>query len=570
MRLINTSTKLFEEFIGVNLPKYAILSHTWEQEEVSFQAMTQNLTSSRMKGNRKIEMTCRMALQAGYTYAWVDTCCIDKSSSAELTEAINSMYRWYQRSEICYVFISDLPSSASLEDALQRCRWFTRGWTLQELIAPRNIIFFDQDWNSIGSKLDLMDRLTRITGISKGILDGSESLSSVAVARKMSWAAHRETTRTEDTSYCLLGIFDVNMPLLYGEEDKAFRRLQEEIIKSTPDFSIFAWRTPASAPAPENTRISTKCIFCGLLAGSPLDFAESASISRLQSQDWRDFSISNSGVKTQAQILSEPISGKPGYRYVLPLHCSWAPNVSLGVRLRKCGPDQFVREDPWGLVEYSEPLWPNAPRVRYLLTELPQVMISPSVQSLDTKHLIARTRSHVLQIQRPIGIEIYDAWSWGRYDDQDQVFFICGDNAWDAAALRLSITYTTRNGDKLDFEGMFYAVGWSSLHISQLQCTMINYQSSSAALIEAQSQISAWDHDRQQVLEVLAHHGIPKVSAAAFKIPGTKTTVLVSFEPILVSDPSICQNKFWKVRFSYKVYYSSRVPVIRCDKWDLA
>jgi hypothetical protein len=572
MRLINTSTGLFEEFIGRNIPKYAILSHTWEEEEVSFKDMSDSSCHNK-KGYRKITTTCQMASQAGYCYVWIDTCCIDKSSSAELTEAINSMYRWYQRSEICYVFLSDLPGSASLDTTLQHCRWFTRGWTLQELIAPGNIFFFDQDWNNRGSKGDLVGYLSKITGINAAILQRSQPLSSVSVAQKMSWAAHRETTRIEDTAYCLLGIFDVNMPLLYGEEDKAFRRLQEEIIKSTAEFSIFAWRLPSATRNMGNPRAR---IFCGVLAESPLAFSGSKSFAKLPGHDWRDFSISNIGIKTQVQILSEPVPGKRAYRYVLPLDCSWDPKVSIGVRLRKCGPDQFIREDPWTFVEYTEPLWPNAPRVRYLLTELPEVYLGPDSQLSDTSLFIAQTRSHALQIQRPIEMETYDAWPWGRCDDEDQVFFVTGDSAWDSAwdsaALRLSTTFTLqigRRNTKVEFESMFYALGWSSLDVSQLQCTLVDYRSFASALNEVQSQISDWDHNRHQVLEQLVYHKIPKASAALFEIPGTKATVVVSFTPALVSDPSICRNRFWRMEFSCEVYEAEDLPQIRYGTWVL-
>lgn len=122
MRLINTATGLFEEFVGTNIPNYAILSHTWEGEEVSFKDMNDG-TYRDKKGFRKIEMTCQLAAKEGLQYAWVDTCCIDKSSSAELTEAINSMYRWYQRAEVCYAFLLDLPEKATLSVELSNCRW---------------------------------------------------------------------------------------------------------------------------------------------------------------------------------------------------------------------------------------------------------------------------------------------------------------------------------------------------------------------------------------------------------------------------------------------------------------
>ena len=205
-----------------DIPPYAILSHTWEDEEVTFEAM-RTPACQNMKGYQKIAMTCRLASEANISYAWVDTCCIDKSSSAELTEAINSMYRWYQRAAICYAFLSDLEpampgekSSITATATLRDCRWFTRGWTLQELIAPRQVIFYDRAWQSRGSKSELAEILSEITNVDIEVLQHTKPLSALSTAQKMSWAAERETTRMEDTAYCLLGIFDVNMPLLYG------------------------------------------------------------------------------------------------------------------------------------------------------------------------------------------------------------------------------------------------------------------------------------------------------------------------------------------------------------------
>ncbi|KAK4211558.1 hypothetical protein QBC37DRAFT_446007 [Rhypophila decipiens] len=212
--------------------------------------------------------------EKGIRYAWVDTCCIDKSSSAELSESINSKFKWYQPSEICYAFLEDwspewdwpdlsplaydeiwiqwiqsrLISSkptTSEGDKGSPLKWFTRGWTLQELIAPAKVHFYDSKWSMRGSKSDdlVAEYLSGITGIRLDILvNGSElALCRVPIGQRMSWAAHRETTRTEDLAYCLLGIFQVNMPMLYGEGERAFLRLQEEIIKSSTDLSIFAW-----------------------------------------------------------------------------------------------------------------------------------------------------------------------------------------------------------------------------------------------------------------------------------------------------------------------------------------
>ncbi|KAI9773659.1 MAG: hypothetical protein M1840_006933 [Geoglossum simile] len=207
--------------------------------------MTSSNRPSR-EGFAKIKHMCDLTLEHGLGYAWVDTCCIDKSSSAELTESINSMFQWYRNAAECYVYLEDLPPHAPTGDRLTSCRWFSRGWTLQELLAPEKVKFYDMAWNYRGSKLDLIYAISQSTGIPSGVLQGHDALASCSVAKRMSWAAHRQTMRVEDMSYCLMGIFDVNMPLIYGEGAKAFRRLQEEIIKRNNDLSIFAWNTPQS------------------------------------------------------------------------------------------------------------------------------------------------------------------------------------------------------------------------------------------------------------------------------------------------------------------------------------
>jgi hypothetical protein len=211
MRLLNTSTGFFEEFIGTNIPAYAILSHTWSEEEVSFKDMTATTEPLYMskKGYAKISMACQLAKADGLQYAWIDTCCIDKTSSAELSEAINSMFQWYERAEKCYAYLVDLEgleSTVSWRENLAYCRWFTRGWTLQELIAPVDVYFFDQHWNMLFRKSEGIGVLTNITGIDRGVLAGSRSLQSISVAQRMSWASRRVTTRVEDEAYCLLGI----------------------------------------------------------------------------------------------------------------------------------------------------------------------------------------------------------------------------------------------------------------------------------------------------------------------------------------------------------------------------
>ncbi len=254
MRLVNAATLRLEEFFE-NIPPYAILSHTWGDDEVTFQQWN-NLEWARTRaGYAKIEGGCRQALKNGISYVWVDTNCIDKSSSSELSEAINSMYGWYRESRFCYVYLADVtvPEGLEINDktltdvpeinkAFRCSRWFTRGWTLQELLAPASVVFYSQEWRELGTKRTAGPLISEITGISRDYLRRPERVHDASVARRMSWVSKRRTTRVEDMAYCLLGIFDINMALLYGEGHKAFLRLQEEIIKVSADQTIFCWQ----------------------------------------------------------------------------------------------------------------------------------------------------------------------------------------------------------------------------------------------------------------------------------------------------------------------------------------
>jgi len=272
MRLLNSITLQMEEFISDSIPEYAILSHTWGEEEVSFRDI-QGVDAAKMKGFTKLQNCCALVARDSFNYVWIDTCCIDKSSSAELSEAINSMYKWYKNAKTCYAHLEDVVVPADVSDLevlelLRPSRWFTRGWTLQELIAPSTVKFYDKTWNNIGSKKSLQKVLCDITGIDIRVLGGDEPWA-CNVAQRMSWASDRTTTRVEDIAYCLMGLFHVNMPLLYGEGgSKAFSRLQEEIIKGTEDHSLFTWFAKDAQP-----RLTCR----GLLASSPQEFGNSKS-----------------------------------------------------------------------------------------------------------------------------------------------------------------------------------------------------------------------------------------------------------------------------------------------------
>jgi hypothetical protein len=295
MRLLNSTTLEFKFFNDEACPPYAILSHVWGAEEVSYQnvrflqqvqrlpanhpmrgayvaaleaaaglelSVTREKPISNFAGLSKIEETAKIAKEKNLDWFWVDTCCIDKSSSAELQEAINSMYAWYKRSAYCIVYLegpdccrtayfhSDrqvLPKMI-LKAILERCKWVTRGWTLQELIAPTKVGFYDNGWNYICDKSDALHDIQGITRIPQYVLTTGD-LNHASVAQKMSWAAHRSTTRVEDIAYSLMGLFNIHMPMLYGEGVHSFQRLQEEIIKTTADDSIFAWQAEDAGTA---------------------------------------------------------------------------------------------------------------------------------------------------------------------------------------------------------------------------------------------------------------------------------------------------------------------------------
>ncbi|ORY13491.1 hypothetical protein BCR34DRAFT_440426, partial [Clohesyomyces aquaticus] len=219
--------------------------------------------------------------------------CINKSSSAELTKAINSMFEWYRVSKVCYVYISDFDSEDP-DAEFGKSRWFTRGWTLQELIAPFNVRFYDRAWRYFGSKKDLRSKLSHITGIADVAMRNPLMIFTTSVATRMSWAARRQTTRQEDLAYCLLGIFEINMPLIYGEGIRAFKRLQEAIIKSKNDMSIFAWQAP-------NWLRSTNG--SDLLATSPLDFLDCGIIKASRKRS-PEFTMTNLGLRIHTELIA--------------------------------------------------------------------------------------------------------------------------------------------------------------------------------------------------------------------------------------------------------------------------
>ena len=254
MRLLNVNTLEFAEFDGdmQEVPPYAITSHRWAKrasDECCFRDMrkkNKENKATQSEGLKKVEGFCKFVRKENATrrsdrgeikccdYIWLDTVCINKESSAEVSESINSMFRWYRHAEVCYAYLSDVAAMSDFEDS----SWFKRGWTLQELIAPKQVVFLTTEWEVLGTSTpiapwhvspDLGDRVAEITGVPRAVFGNRERLRSLSVEEKCRWIGSRKTTKIEDMAYCLLGILDVAMPLIYGERYRAWLRLEKEV-----------------------------------------------------------------------------------------------------------------------------------------------------------------------------------------------------------------------------------------------------------------------------------------------------------------------------------------------------
>ncbi|KAK3987656.1 vegetative incompatibility protein HET-E-1 [Cladorrhinum sp. PSN332] len=467
MKLLNVTTREVEEFDGVPIPPYAILSHTWGPEEVTIadmealnthrrnqeKALSSSLSSpsfgspellfqpasvdkgdamrlmllanmlmafrgqpnkfqraspyaaitsgydahlqdmdddtrshrsfvstdsqprsphshpvERKAGYPKIEFACGQAAKEGYTHVWVDTCCIDRKSSGEVTEAINSMFSWYQKAAVCYAYLDDVnlddytAGYRTWNDDFNNSRWFTRGWTLQELLAPRKVVFYAKGWRLLGTKSSLVKNIQKITKIDELTLLEPRLIHNASVAQRMSWASKRSTTRPEDIAYCLFGIFGINLPIIYGEGENAFLRLQEEIIKRSDDHSIFAWGTlghpdnniPVSSAADiDDIDFDTLSGTIGILARSPADFEgmDHVVVSPPSTQTISDHTLTNKGLNIQLPVVPVQFGHASEKHFLAVLNCqseleesprlglllteTSTPNVLLRTKTRK-------------------------------------------------------------------------------------------------------------------------------------------------------------------------------------------------------------------------------------------
>ncbi|KAI8943117.1 hypothetical protein NX059_001148 [Plenodomus lindquistii] len=463
MRLINTRTLELQWFNDNAMPEYAILSHTWGSDEITYQELiwinraramatqTQTTLASStasfssqddqsaimfaaiemmIRGNStstlggtaeedlmnragytKIVHAAREARNLGFKHIWCDVCCIDKSSSAELQEAINSMYRWYRDADVCIVYLEDVArpdrsnnasASSIAKAAFQSCRWATRNWTLQELIAPAVCRFYFQDWTLMGEKVEYLNELSEVTGIPVYVLEDRRSVSEVSVAERMSWAAHRESTRLEDTAYSLLGIFDIHMPLLYGEGEKAFLRLQEEILKTTDDYSLFAW-------CATTTHQST---YRGLLARSPLEFQNCRSIEREDVVSTLPIGSTPIGFRVQLEFLPDP---EDKTRVLAMLRASNSMSQRLAIYL-KCldGSMQYARVDAGTLVPIDD--WPTGQLKTIYMRQKLSIPANFTTTEFKSFHVVRRIASTQLPPVRIISAQPRELWDEATYE----------------------------------------------------------------------------------------------------------------------------------------------------------
>ncbi len=429
MRLINVTTLDIEEFFGEDVPEYAILSHTWEPQEVTLQEWSRRHepSVSSKSGYQKVLSACRLASARHLRYVWVDTNCIDKTSSAELSEAINSMFDWYSDAQVCFVHLQDVvfdpaasAASPDLTALFKSSRWFTRGWTLQELLAPEFLRFYDRDWTHMTDKRLCLDALSLVTSIPAQVLECQRNIRGASTAQRMSWLSRRKTKRREDMAYCMFGIFGVNLPLMYGEGDRAFTRLQEELIRSYYDHTIFCWSWPELVVRPEWLSALAPCAAAFANSGKYVQ-RPGAGIGKLLDE----YSVTNVGIRIQLPILcsssvayyafldayvegmgaetcvaiplqrpstswiSETIFWRAKYPdgpIVLP-H-SWA-GASLGVRLAKPG----TQPADHGYSDYALALlpdqgtdyWPRIPHSRFAVLALESVGAGAPTQPLCTR-----------------------------------------------------------------------------------------------------------------------------------------------------------------------------------------
>jgi hypothetical protein len=389
MKFLETASLDRVSFVDRPPSEYAILSYTWTQpsDELTY-CDAGNLSRDSLAGKewpgrrtagfRRVLQACQQARERNIRYLWVDSIGTDQSSSADVAESVTASFSLVWHAALCIVHLSDLspttgeePPLADLEKALSGCHWFSRGWTLQELIAARRVEFFDHDWNLRGVKtsstpLPWLEMLSRVSGVETHVLSDRDALFDISLGRRLSWAAHRQTSRPEDAAYAMVGICGVAGQLTprYGEGGRpAFLRLQEKILKTSSDLSILAWKRRQGDDGSEKgndrqqqqQKRQQEPSFCGIFADSIADFRHFAS-----NQAWEapfrsdcEVTFSNRGLCIRALLSAGNHRLRLSREVVLILNTYWRSQVDsghIGLLLREVEPGLFVRSDPGGIM----------------------------------------------------------------------------------------------------------------------------------------------------------------------------------------------------------------------------
>ncbi|RYP36841.1 hypothetical protein DL767_003231 [Monosporascus sp. MG133] len=337
MRLLHAKSLALHDFPNDDqIPEYAILSHTWggNGDEVTIKDLSGwTPLYKRKPGWAKIKGCCKQAVTDGIEYVWIDTCCMDRSNRSQeaVGDEIQSIWKYYSGARVCYAHLADVQASPettadSPDSDFWRSRWFTRGWTVPELLAPIFVRFYDVSWKYLGSKAELSRIIEGITGIGAHVLRDPGEVKRQSVACRMSWVSTRETSREEDIAYCLLGIFGVKMPIDYGEGRRnAFIRLQYHILRSSKDLSLFTWGYNLPLGGTHGN------CSVGMLAETPSAFEHCGQVEPVSSSAEPSFEVTASGLQFRLPMQIDEPTGTAllnlecaigDYYLVLPLNRS--------------------------------------------------------------------------------------------------------------------------------------------------------------------------------------------------------------------------------------------------------
>jgi hypothetical protein len=336
------------------------------------------------------------------------------------------------------------------------------------------------------------------------------------------------------------------MPMLYGEGRKAFLRLQEEIVRICPDLSIFAWKTSSPQAVDYEGPIA-----CSIFASAAADFAESGAFAAVNAHSTNDFFISNQGIKLHTRLSLQHVLGHQGYQHVFPV-CKTEDGTVLGIRLRKCGASQLVREDPWALVEHDLSFPAMQSRTMYMLARLPPAHFPKYL----LRDIILNTRSRLLQIVLPREMVVSNSWPWSRWDVTDQAFFVSDNLGLDYAAVKISGVFNIGTRNKAvdaHFDFMLYSLGWANTGSRKPLYTIVPWKPSDSILKDLNDKLEQYDYTTTMVEDDLSAYKIRMSPSAQYELADSGYSVTVECSSHLVNDQTKCLVPFWKLELSWSI-----------------